>query len=100
MATRVQTVPPSAEICRYFLQCGEKECAPRKNPQKQQTIEEQKRDFTVVVRNALIEKAHELFVDEVGPEKALFGACRLCGIPDCRESVPRHSDDEKDESAR
>src|SRR5580704_8305996 len=52
------------------------------------------------MRNALIEEAHELFVDEIGPEKTLFRACGLGGVPNCGERVPRNGDDKKDQSAR
>src|SRR4029077_9390461 len=65
----VEARAPGAYTPRNFLQGGEQKRAPGNDPEQQEAVENQERDFSVVVGNALVQIAHELLVPEVEPEE-------------------------------
>ena len=112
----------SAPLCGM---CGnesrhsfENECRPRHEPEEAEAPEEPQRDGVVVARNAEVEVAQKLLVDEVEPEPAVDVALRrqwhregtvreseaagmaLRGVRQRDEDVPRRGDCKKDGERR
>src|SRR4029077_21042553 len=96
----VEARAPGAYTPRNFLQGGEQKRAPGNDPEQQEAVENQERDFSVVVGDALVQIAHELLVPEVEPEETLLWTGRLRRIADGGQDVPRHGHGEEDDGAR
>ena len=78
--SRVETFTPGTNSPRNLTQRREQVDEPREEPREQQRPEKQQRDLVVIVGNALVQIAQELFVDEVKPEEAFLGSAGCAGL--------------------